>query len=89
MLYAKYIKRDAELELQLPAEYRSVLDGHMQGLDKLVNSEMDANQLFHVFDDVIFSQYQIMWRSYQRFATTSQYQLVETYWHQRLKKLNR
>ena len=45
MLYAKYIKRDAELELQLPADYRSVLDEHMESLDRLVNSEMGFGDL--------------------------------------------
>ena len=58
----------------------------MDELDKFVNSDIDANQLFHIFDDVIFSQYQIMWKSYQRFVNTGDYQLVEKLFHPEKKK---
>ena len=86
MLYNKYIKRDAELELKLQPDYKKALDEKMDELDKFVNSDIDANQLFHIFDDVIFSQYQIMWKSYQRFVNTGDYQLVENLFHQEKKK---
>eukprot|EP01083_Nonionella_stella_P040801 110602_1 len=77
MLYNKYIKDGAEFQLDLPSDYKSALDPQIGELDKWVNSAINSDQLFHIFDNVIFSQYQIMWKSYQRFVKTGDYELVE------------
>ena len=77
MLWNKYIKHDAELELRLDNEFRVKLSKEMDQLDQFVNNaSITANDLFHLFDDVIWQSYRRMWQSYQRFTNTGDYEMV-------------
>merc|ERR1712129_250818 len=77
MLWNKYIKHDAELELRLDSEYRMKLSDRIGELDQFVNDTSIRDQdLFHLFDDVIWQSYRRMWQSYQRFTSTGDYEMV-------------
>ena len=76
LLYQKYIKADAEFEIEFDGnsvkamEYKEKIVREMDELDNWLNNDITNDDLFHQFDTVIHEMYKIMFHSYQSFLTT-------------------